>query len=129
MIEQVKRLEIELRAAKEAGFVFVCAFLCVYCHVKNGLYILGGKSEKSTGDELSATSADAQMNDLLKEELEHIKHKKKETEEQLMNSKRENVELKSQLNSISKELYEIKENRASHDASIATTKDLETQVC
>ena len=94
------------------------------------MYVLGGKSEKSTDDELGATtsSADAQMNDLLKEELEHIKHKKRETEEQLMNSKRENVELKSLLKSISKELDEIKENRASHDASIATTKELETQV-
>ena len=45
-----------------------------------------------------------------------------------MTSRRENVELKSQVNNLSKELKDMKENRADHDASIATTKDLEVQV-
>ena len=96
-------------------------------------FITGGGSDESPGGEdgtrsTRTSSADEQMNDVLKEELEHTKKKKKETEDQLMGSKRENVELRSQLNSITKELEELKEDGASHKASAATLKDLEAQV-
>ena len=89
-------------------------------------------SGKSTayegGGVVNNTSSNDQINDLLREELEHTKKKKKETEDQLLNLKRENVELKLEVNRVSKELEETNGDRARHDASISTINDLELQV-